>query len=224
MSEVATHWHPNILIIMSDEHAPQFSEFHGHPLVRTPHMDRLSARGVTFDNAYCNTPICVASRMSFLTGRYVHHNGAWDNSAPLATDAVTWPHLLRANGYDVVLSGKQHFVGPDKLHGFRAQLARELHAENTHPTFDWTDGTPPAPLMVAQCYWDMYPLADIDMPNIPDGHLESQHPAYQRMRSMFGYVDFPEDLVRRGRAGYYGLITYLDDKVGRLLDALDEIG
>ena len=268
---------PNMLIIMSDEHAPQFSGFHGHPLVKTPHMDRLAERGVLFENAYCNTPICVASRMSFLTGRYVHHNGAWDNSAPLATDSVTWPHLLRVEGYDVVLSGKQHFVGPDKLHGFRAQLARDLHAENAHPTFDWTDGTPPAPLpwptlseagpgetleieiddevedeaitylrdpargerpwalnvsfiaphfplIVPAKYWDMYPLDEIDVPEIPPGHLESQHPVYQRMRSMFGFVDFPEELVRRGRAGYYGLITYLDDKIGRLLDTLDEIG
>lgn len=268
---------PNILVIMSDEHAPQFSGFHGHPLVRTPHMDRLAARGVLFETAYCNTPICVASRMSFLTGRYAHHNGAWDNSAPLAVDAVTWPHLLRAKGYDVVLSGKQHFVGPDKLHGFQTQLARDLHAENTHPTFDWTDGTPPAPLpwptleragpgetleveiddqveeeairylrdparrdrpwalnvsfmaphfplIVPEQYWDLYPLDEIDLPVTPPGHLEAQHPVYQRMRSMFGFVDFPEDLVRRGRAGYYGLITYLDDKIGRLLDTVDEIG
>lgn len=268
---------PNLLVIMSDEHAPQFTGLYGHPLVRTPNMDRLAQRGVVFENAYCNTPICVASRMSFLTGLYVHHNGAWDNSAPLAVDAVTWPHLLRVQGYDVVLSGKQHFVGPDKLHGFRAQLARDLHAENAHPTFDWSDGTPPAPLpwptleqagpgttleieiddqaedeaikylhdparrdgpwalnvsfiaphfplVVPECYWDMYPLDQVDLPNIPPGHLESQHPVYQRMRSMFGFVDFPEELVRRGRAGYYGLITYLDDKIGRLLDTLDEIG
>ncbi len=268
---------PNMLIIMSDEHAPQFSGFHGHPLVKTPHMDRLAASGVLFENAYCNTPICVASRMSFLTGRYVHHNGAWDNSAPLASDAVTWPHLLRSEGYDVVLAGKQHFVGPDKLHGFRAQLARDLHAENAHPTFDWTDGTPPAPLpwptlsqagpgvtleieiddevedealnylrnpdrtarpwalnvsfiaphfplIVPQEYWDMYPLEDIDLPTIPEGHLDSRHPVYKRMQSMFGFVAFPEELVRRGRAGYYGLITYLDDKIGRLLDTLEDIG
>lgn len=277
MASPASTDKPNMLIIMSDEHAPQFSGFHRHPLVQTPHMDRLAARGVLFENAYCNTPICVASRMSFLTGRYVHHNGAWDNSAPLASDAVTWPHLLRAEGYDVVLSGKQHFVGPDKLHGFRAQLARDLHAENAHPTFDWTDGTPPAPLpwptleqagpgetleieiddevedealkylrdparaeqpwglnvsfiaphfplIVPQYYWDMYPLNAIDLPQIPDSHLASQHPVYKRMQSMFGFVDFDEELVRRGRAGYYGLITYLDDKIGRLLDALDEIG
>ena len=79
-----------------------------------------------------------------MTGKYIHHIGAWDNAAPLRPDAVTWAHLLRDAGYDVVLSGKQHFGGLDKLHGFRTQLARDLHAERQHGLTDWENGTPPA--------------------------------------------------------------------------------
>ncbi len=266
---------PNILLIMSDEHAPMFSGTYGHPLVQTPNMDRLAASGMTFNNAYCNSPLCMPSRMSFMTGRYIHHIGTWDNATPLASDAVTWAHLLRTVGYDVVLSGKQHFCGKDQLHGFRAQLARDLHAERSHGVIGWEKGTPPAsrpwpglqqagpgtteeievddlveaealnylrgaahkkqpwalnvsfiaphfPLVVPQRFWDLYPLNEIDLPKIPPGHLENQHPVYKRMRSMFGCIDFPEELVRRGRAGYYGLITYLDEKIGRLLDVLEE--
>jgi choline-sulfatase len=262
---------------MADEHAPQFSGPHGHPLVRTPHLDRLAAGGVYFENTYCNSPLCVPSRMSFMTGQYVHHNGAYDNGSPLAPDAVTWAYLLRAAGYDVVLSGKQHFIGLDQLHGFRAQLARDLHAEHAHPIFDWSEGTrvapkpwpslaqagpgstteievddqveaaalaylrdparkeqpwalnvsfiaPHFPLVVPQRFWDLYPPDAVDLPTIPPGHLATQHPVYKRMQRMFGMVDFSEDLVRRGRAGYYGLISYLDEKIGRLLDALEEIG
>ena len=81
---------------------------------------------------------------------------------------------------------------------------------------------PHFPLVVPQRFWDLYPLKDIDLPNIPDGHLENQHPVYQRLRSMFGCVDFPEELVRRARAGYYGLITYLDEKIGNLILTLEE--
>jgi choline-sulfatase len=262
---------------MSDEHAPQFSGFGGHPLVRTPHLDRLAASGVLFQNAYCNSPLCVPSRMSFMTGRYPHHNGAYDNATALSSDAVTWAHLLRATGYDAVLSGKQHFVGPDQLHGFRAQLATDLHAGNAHGIFDWEQGTPAAtrpwpgvaqagpgttreievddaveaaalaylrdparrerpwaldvgfiaphfPLIVPQRYSDLYPPETVDLPRIPPGHLEGQHPVFKRMRAMFGAVEFPEAQVRRARAAYYGLITYLDDKVGRLLAALEETG
>lgn len=260
---------------MSDEHAPMYSGSYGHPLIQTPNMDRLAEDGVTFENAYCNSPLCMPSRMSFMTGRYIHKIGAWDNAAPLRPDAVTWAHYLRSAGYDVVLSGKQHFGGMDQLHGFRTQLARDLHSERQHGLIDWEKGTPPAarpwqglaeagpgttteieiddlveeqalayirdpdrkdqpwalnvsfiaphfPLIVPERFWDLYPLDEIDMPDIPDGHLENQHPVYKRMRSMFGCVDFPEDLVRRARAGYYGLITYLDEKIGHLLQTLQE--
>ncbi|MFP6593172.1 MAG: sulfatase-like hydrolase/transferase, partial [Candidatus Latescibacterota bacterium] len=67
---------PNILLIMTDEHAPMFSGTYGHPLVQTPCMDQLAAEGVTFDNAYCNSPLCLPSRMSFMTGRYISRIGA----------------------------------------------------------------------------------------------------------------------------------------------------
>jgi arylsulfatase A-like enzyme len=98
MSDLTMHTggaRPNILVIMADEHAPQFSGFGGHPLVRTPNLDRLAARGVLVRNAYCNSPLCVPSRMCFMTGRYPHHNGAYDNATALSSDAVTWAHLRR---------------------------------------------------------------------------------------------------------------------------------
>ena len=268
---------PNFLIIMSDEHAPMYSSIHGHPLVQTPQMERLAAMGTTFDVAYCNSPLCMPSRMSFMTGRYIHHTGSWDNAAPLESDTVTWAHLLRSTGYDVAISGKQHFCGPDQLHGFQTQLARDLHAERAHPIFSWDDGirtaprpwqgideagpgtteeievddlvqaraleylhdparqqrpwalnvgfiAPHFPLVVPQRFWDLYPLDQIDLPDLPPGHLDNLHPVYQRMRTMFGLIDFPEDGVRRARAGYYALITYLDEKIGQLIDALEATG
>lgn len=266
-----------MLLIMSDEHAPMFSGPYGHPVVQTPSLDRLAAEGVVFDNAYCNSPLCAPSRMSLMTGQYVHNIQAWDNTTPLGSDRVTWAHLLRAVGYDVVLAGKQHFVGPDQLHGFRAQLARDLHAEHDHPIFPWSDGierrdecwadpleagpgtgehievddlvedaatdylrdparaeqpwalcasfiAPHFPFVVPEKYYNLYPVDQIDLPTIADGHLDGQHPVIRRMREAFGLVDYPERVVRRARAGYYGLISYLDEKIGRLLDVLDETG
>ncbi len=268
---------PNFLIIMSDEHAPMYSSVYGHLLVQTPNMERLAEAGTTFDSAYCNSPLCMPCRMSFMTGRYIHHIGTWDNATPLASDEVTWAHMLRSVGYDVVLSGKQHFLGADQLHGFRVQLARDLHAERNHDIYKWDDGIVPAkrpwqgaiaagpgtteeikvdnlvheralkylrdparkdqpwamnvsfiaphfPLIVPQRFWDMYPLEDIDLPELPPRHLENLHPVYQRLREMFGLPEFPEEVVRRGRAGYYGLITYLDEKIGELIDVLEETG
>ena len=80
---------PNFLVIMSDEHGPMWSGAYGHPFVRTPNMERLAVAGATFDAAYCNAPLCVPSRLSFLTGRYVSNCEGWDNEKPLPTDVPT---------------------------------------------------------------------------------------------------------------------------------------
>ncbi|MDD9986015.1 MAG: sulfatase-like hydrolase/transferase [Spirochaetaceae bacterium] len=135
---------PNILVLMTDEHAAQFAGTYGHPFIATPGMDRLACEGVTFDAAYCNNPLCVPSRLSFMTGRYTHRCGGWDNSTALPVDAVTWPYLLRAQGYEAVLSGKMHLIGPDRLHGFERQLAVDLHADLVHPVYRWAEGVPEA--------------------------------------------------------------------------------
>lgn len=262
---------------MADEHAPHFLGAYGHPLVHSPHLDALARDGILFRNAYTNCPLCVPSRMSFLTGRYIHQIEVWDNATPLRSDAITWPYLLRFAGYDTVLSGKQHFIGPDKLHGFRLQLAEDLHGNHHHPIFSWDDGTPPAPLpwptlaasgpghtlehevddrvaaaalafleqperrqqpwalcvsfiaphfplIAPEQFWRRYDLAAIDLPCIPTGHLEHQHPVYQRLRRMFGMVDFGEELVRCGRAAYYALITYVDHWIGAILEVLRQTG
>lgn len=272
-----THNQPNILLIMSDEHGPMFSGCYGHPIVRTPHMDRLAERGVLFENAYCNSPLCLPSRMSFMTGRYISNIEVWDNDSILATTALTWAHQLRAAGYDAVLAGKQHFVGPDKLHGFRAQLARDPHGDNRHPIYPWREGVIPAkqpwqgvyqagpgttkeievddeveaatlaylrdparkeqpwainasfiaphfPLVAPQQYWDLYLPEEMDLPTMPPGHLENLHPVYQRMRTMFGLIDYSDEELRRARAGYYAIISYLDDKIGRMIAVLEETG
>jgi choline-sulfatase len=79
---------------------------------------------------------------------------------------------------------------------------------------------PHFPFVVPDQYWEMYENADIDLPEIPPGHLETQHSMFQKMRAMFGMDGFSDEEIRRGRIGYYGLISYLDDKIGRLLETL----
>ncbi len=136
----------NILIIMSDQHSARWYGAGGNAVVQTPNLDRLAAQGVCFENAYCNSPLCVPSRMSFLTGRHVQNIGIWDNHTILPSSTPTWMQALRDRGYDVVLSGKMHFCGPDQLHGFRRQLARDIAAKpdvSTHgstPVPRWRDG------------------------------------------------------------------------------------
>ncbi len=118
---------PNVLVLMTDEHDPQVSGPYGDRCVHTPALDRLAAEGVVMERAYCNSPLCVPSRMSFMTGRYVHHIGAWDNGTVLASDAVTWAHRFESAGYETALIGKMHFQGLDQMHGFRSRPVTEIH-------------------------------------------------------------------------------------------------
>lgn len=112
----------NLLVLMSDEHNPRMLGSAGHPVVQTPNLDALAAAGTTFTAAYCNSPICVPSRASFATGRYVHEIGAWDNAAPYTGSAASsWGHRLAENGHAVSTIGKLHYRNTTDDIGFPDQ-------------------------------------------------------------------------------------------------------
>ncbi|KMW58631.1 Choline-sulfatase [Candidatus Rhodobacter oscarellae] len=131
--------HPNIVLIMADQLAPQFTGAYGHPLVKTRHMEALAARGTRFDAAYCNSPLCAPSRASFMAGQQVSKIAAYDNAAEFPATIPTFAHYLRAAGYSTVLSGKMHFVGPDQLHGFEERLTTDIYPADTAWTPNWED-------------------------------------------------------------------------------------
>jgi choline-sulfatase len=119
---------PDILLIVSDQHNASFAGCYGHPIVKTPHIDRLAAEGVLFERAYCPYPVCGPSRHSYLSGRYPHAIECWDNYAPLASDVPTFAHALGIAGYEVVLDGRAHFRGPDQRHGFEDRLVGDINS------------------------------------------------------------------------------------------------
>ena len=116
----------NIVFLFSDEHAGAVMGNSGHPVVQTPHLDRLAEQSYTFDNAYCNYPICTPSRLSMLTGRYPHQIGAWDLGVIPDRQYPTWGDYLAAADYETVLCGRTHFNGTDRLHGFSHRLLDDL--------------------------------------------------------------------------------------------------
>jgi choline-sulfatase len=101
----------NLLFILSDQHSRDMLGCYGDPVVRTPNLDRLAARGARFNAAYTNCPICVPARASLATGRYVHQIGYWDNAFPYEGRVTGWGHELRAAGHRVESIGKLHFRG-----------------------------------------------------------------------------------------------------------------
>lgn len=98
----------NILFVMYDQLRFDYLSCAGHPSIHTPNFDRLAARGMRFSQAYVQSPVCGASRMSFYTGRYVHSHGAAWNNFPLKVGEVTLGDHLRKLGMESWLVGKTH--------------------------------------------------------------------------------------------------------------------
>ena len=101
---------PNILVIISDEHNASVLGCYGNDIIQTPHLDVIARRGVTFQSCYCNSPLCVPSRLSFTSGKYASRVGAWSNSCWLpSADYPSLPRIMNAAGYESILCGKMHY-------------------------------------------------------------------------------------------------------------------
>ena len=130
---------PNILVIMTDQHSKHFLGCYGNQIVRTPHLDRLASEGMRFTSAYCAAPLCVPSRMSFLTGRTPSRNRVWSNQCILSSAIPTWAHVLGTAGYETTLIGRMHFKGPDQRHGFENRPIGEPSASQPGGKLQCTD-------------------------------------------------------------------------------------
>jgi arylsulfatase A-like enzyme len=100
---------PNIIFMMSDDHAYQTISAYDDQLMNTPNIDRLAKEGMLFNNASVTNSICAPSRATILTGKHTHIHGKIDNVFPFDTTNVTFPQILKDNGYQTAMFGKLHF-------------------------------------------------------------------------------------------------------------------
>lgn len=117
---------PDFLIFMSDQHNGAMTGYGGDPVVRTPNMDAIAAAGAAFHAAYTPCPLCVPARAAFLSCRMPHRNGVFTNEGHLPSELATFLHSLANAGYDTVLCGRMHMVGPDQRHGFLRRVALDF--------------------------------------------------------------------------------------------------
>ncbi len=133
-----TNQRPNFLIVMVDQLTGTFFPAGPAPFLKVPNLRRLYGEGVDFTNTYCPSPLCAPSRAAFMTGQLPSRTGVYDNAAEFPSSLPTFAHHLRGAGYDTVLSGKMHFVGPDQLHGFEERLTTDVYPADYGWTPDWT--------------------------------------------------------------------------------------
>lgn len=99
---------PNFLLFITDQHRADYLGCYGHPVVQTPHIDSIAARGQRFERFYVATPICMPNRATLMTGRMPSLHGARHNGIPLSLAATTFVDILAAGGWRTALIGKCH--------------------------------------------------------------------------------------------------------------------
>ena len=107
-NEISFTDRPNILFIMSDDHAESAISAYGSELINTPNIDRIAKEGIIFNNSFVTNSICAPSRAVLLTGKYSHINGVRDNDQVFDGSQETFPKILQSAGYETAMIGKWH--------------------------------------------------------------------------------------------------------------------
>lgn len=133
---------PNVVFLIADDHAAYVTGAYGNPKAKTPNIDGLARSGVLFERSFCNSPLCTASRQSFLTGKLPHSVGVTQLRTPLAEDQTTLADVMGSAGYRTASFGKMHFNSKLK-HGFEVHLDTPDHREHlkSHPAKPIPEGT-----------------------------------------------------------------------------------
>ncbi len=243
---------PNILYLMPDQLRAQALGCMGNPDVKTPHLDRLASEGVLFRNTFANTPVCCAARAAILTGKYAHRTGMVANDLRLRESETTVAEVLRDAGYRTGFVGKWHLDGGHRLPGYVPPGPRrqgfEFWAANecSHQHFKtqyFRDNDQPIPIesfepetwanlgieFLQQTREDDRPFfltVQMGPPHdpyiAPESYKAMYDPAALTMRP--NWKESPDLPSRDDMASYYGMITAVDEQIGRLVATLDELG
>jgi choline-sulfatase len=271
----------NVLFILSDEHNPHVLGAAGHPLVKTPHLDRLATAGTRFRWAYSPSPICVPARAALATGRHVHEIGYWDNAQAYDGRVPSWGHRVQQAKGRCVSIGKLHYRDGADPTGFDEQilpmhivdgvgdvlgavrdpmpvrvksktLAKEIGpGDSSYQRYDrsiadaacaWLRDEagrepdrpwvlfvgfvcPHFPLIAPPEFYRLYRPEDIPLPKPGPAAGAADHPWLAAFRRCFVQDEaFTDETRRIAIASYYGLVSFVDDNVGKVLGALEASG
>jgi arylsulfatase A-like enzyme len=125
---------PNILLLFSDDHQQDLIHGLGNSYIHTPHLDQLIAEGMTFTNAYAQTPTCVPSRASLLTGTSpLTHKSFYPKYSGTFNEALeTWPETMKKAGYHTFWTGKWNAHGSPAKWGIEQTDALKVGGMGPH--------------------------------------------------------------------------------------------
>ena len=243
--------HPNILLILTDQWRAESLSLAGNPTVKTPNLDRLAGEGIWYRNAFANCPLCTPSRGSLLTGRYPATLGLVTNDLPIRADETSMAHALNGQGYRSGYIGKWHleawprnrFIppGPRRL-GFDDFWAVCNCSHNYLKAWYHLDLPKAVPIDGYEPDHQTDLAIDFikghrrDAPNRPFFLFVSYgppHAPYALLPHRYKNFYDPDDVVLRPNCGqnvdrtvlaqYYAACSALDENIGRINNALDEL-
>ncbi|MEK3883285.1 sulfatase [Paenibacillus sp. PL2-23] len=192
---------PNILFIMSDDHAAHAMSCYGSRINETPNIDRIANEGMRFDNCFCTNSICSPSRAAILTGKYNHLNGVKTIDDELDGRQMTFPKLLQADGYQTAMIGKWHLGhgGDADPTGFDYWTAVRGQGEYHDPIFLDAEGAKQikgyATDIITDITLDWIDKRDKDRPFMVMCHHKAPHRPWQpdeKHAHLYEDVDIPE--------------------------------
>lgn len=240
---------PNLVAIVTDDQGRWAMGAYGNKDIQTPNMDRIAREGVIFKNAFANTPVCSPSRATYLTGRYPTELNITDWIAPVEArsgtglSALTWPAVLKRNGYKTALIGKWHLgeqsqfhpkqLGFDHFTGFLSggnrpmdptlevagtvkNLQGPLPDLLTDDAISFIKANRDEPFAVCLHFRAPH-LPYGPVPPVDSRQYEGLDPTVPELKGL----DIPT--IKRRTLGYYASISSVDRNIGRLLSSLDEL-
>ncbi|MCS7016045.1 MAG: sulfatase [Gemmatales bacterium] len=236
---------PNIIIFLADDLGYGDLGCYGHPVIKTPHLDRFAREGMRFTQAYAASPVCSPSRAAILTGRTPYRTGVFTwipegSFIHLALKEITLPRLLRDAGYATCHVGKWHLNGQFNSpkqpqpsdHGYDWWFATQNNAAPSHrqPHNFVRNGEPvgplsgySGPLVVQEAITWLKKLRD---PKKPFFLTVWTHEPHLPIESAPEFLGLYPDLWRNDpdRAQHHANVSQLDYAFGNLMFTLDELG
>jgi len=235
-AKAATEIPPNIVLIISDDHAWMDYGFMGHPHIETPHLDKFAARSALFPRGYVPTALCRPALATLITGKYAHQSGITGNDPARVNNQEKYnalresliakidpmpkvPELLAAKGYLSHQSGKW-WEGNYKRGGFTHGMTRGFPEPKGRHGDDGLDigrkGMAPVFEFIDHALAEEKPFFLWYAPFLP----HTPHNPPERLFEKYKAMDIESEYVAR----YYAMVEWLDETCGQLMDRLDEKG
>ncbi|MDF1755895.1 MAG: sulfatase-like hydrolase/transferase [Verrucomicrobiales bacterium] len=233
---------PNFVVFVADDMGWGDSATYGHPLIKTPNLDKLASQGVKFTECYSACGVCSPSRSAILTGRTPYRNGVWRHlsgihEAHLRESEITYPELLKTAGYETCHVGKWHlnsrqqFNVPDFPqpgdHGYDYWMYTQNNASPSHKDPDnfVRNGEPvgeiegySAQIVASEAALWLKEIHDPEKPFAMSVWVHEPHSPIATNPEFSGLYEGHEN------SKYMGNITQMDHALGQVMEALDEAG